>query len=165
MALAIECGVLCLLFTLAILPAQFKDPLKMIKSYPPAIIKRVESLPEYQATIKQREKVHILKKIFGLLFIAIVLALVAWFSGCKDFVSALIHVFILMFSVNIFDLIVLDWGVFCHSKKLRIKGTEDMDKEYRNKVFHLRGAAVGTALSAITALLSGGIVQLMQLFI
>ena len=26
-------------------------------------------------------------------------------------------------AVNIYDLIVLDWGVFCHSKKLRIPGT------------------------------------------
>ena len=64
MILFIECAVCCLLFTLAILPAQYKDPINMIMSYPPEIIKRVEELPQYKETIKRREKSHIGKKIF-----------------------------------------------------------------------------------------------------
>ena len=73
--------VFCLFFTLIILPAQYEDPINMIMSYPPGIRKRVEELPQYKGTIKQREKAHIGKKIFGLLF----------------------------FVVNIYDMIVLDW--------------------------------------------------------
>ena len=69
MILLIECIVACVLFTLIILPAQYKDPLKMIASYPPEIIKRVEELPQYKDTIKQRKKSHISKKIFGLVFL------------------------------------------------------------------------------------------------
>ncbi len=46
MILAIECVVVCILFTLMILPAQYKDPLCMIASYPPNVIKRVEQLPQ-----------------------------------------------------------------------------------------------------------------------
>ncbi|MBE5804455.1 MAG: hypothetical protein E7316_08085 [Clostridiales bacterium] len=68
--------------------------------------------------------------------------------------------FILLFAVNVFDLVVLDWGVFCHSKKLRISGTEDMDEAYRDRLFHLRGAALGTALNLVVALAAGGIVGL-----
>lgn len=33
---------------------------------------------------------------------------------------------------------VLDWGIFCHSKKLRIPGTEDMDKDYKDYLFHAK---------------------------
>ena len=40
--------------------------------------------------------------------------------------------FTLFFAVNLYDLVVLDWGIFCHSRKLRIPGTEDMEKEYKN---------------------------------
>ena len=53
MILFIECIVGCLLFTLIILPAQYKDPIKMIMSYPPKIRKRVEELPQYKDSIKK----------------------------------------------------------------------------------------------------------------
>lgn len=160
MILFIECAVCCLLFTLAILPAQYKDPINVIMSYPPKIIKRVEGLPQYKETIQQREKAHISKKIFGLIFFVIVLSVVAYFSGCRNFGTTFIHVFILFLVVNIYDLIVLDWGIFCHSKKLRIPGTEDMEEEYKDYMFHVRGAVVGIVLGLVVALLSGCVIHL-----
>lgn len=41
MILIAECIVLYIIFTLIILPAQYKDPMVMIMSYPPNVIKRV----------------------------------------------------------------------------------------------------------------------------
>lgn len=160
MVLFIECVVCCLIFTLAILPAQYKDPINMIMSYPPKIIKRVEQLPRYKDAIKKREKSHIFKKIVGLVLFIVVLAVVAYYSGCNTFRSAFSHVFILLFTVNLYDLFVLDWGVFCHSKRLRIPGTEDMEKEYRNPWFHLKGAVIGSVLGLVVAVLSGCLVLL-----
>ena len=64
---------------------------------------------------------------------------VAYFSGCRDFKSTFFHVLILFLVVNLFDLFVLDMGIFCHSKKLRIPGTEDMEKEYKDYSFHVKG--------------------------
>ena len=55
----IECVVCCLIFTLIILSAQYKNPLNMIMSYSPKIIQRVESLPQYKETIKHKEKAHV----------------------------------------------------------------------------------------------------------
>lgn len=160
MMLFIECVVCCLLFTLVILPAQYKDPINMIMSYPPKIRKRVEELPQYKGTIKQREKSHVSKKIFGMIFFVMVLSGVAYLSGCRSFSTTFIHVFLLFFAVNIYDLIVLDWGIFCHSKKLRIPGTEDMEKEYKDYVFHAKGACIGMALGLVVALLSGCMIHL-----
>ena len=71
MILLIECIVCCLIFTCVILPAQYKDPIVMIASYPPEVIRRVESLPQYKGTIKQREKSHVKKKMGGLLLFVI----------------------------------------------------------------------------------------------
>lgn len=62
MILPIECAALCIIFTLIILPAQYKDPISMIMSYPPNVIKRVEQLPQYEGCIKEREKKHMSKE-------------------------------------------------------------------------------------------------------
>ena len=159
MILFIQCIVCCLLFTLAILPAQYKEPVNMIMSYPPKIRQRVEELPQYRGTIKQRKKSHIDKKIFGLIFFVIVLSGSAYLSGCRSFNTTFIHVFIVFFVVNIYDLIILDWGIACHSKKLRVPGTEDMEKEYKDYMFHVRGACIGIVLGLIVALLSGCIIH------
>lgn len=160
MLLFLQCLAGCALLAVIILPAQYKDPLKMIASYPPEVIRRVEQLPQYRDTIKARKKAHLTKKMGGVAFFVLVFAAVAYLSGCGSFAEAFVHVFVIFFSVNLFDLLVLDWGVFCHSRKLRIPGTEDMDEVYRGRIFHVRGAAIGTALGLIVALLSGGIVQL-----
>ncbi len=155
MILFIECVILCIAFTLIILPAQYKNPIKMIMSYPPNVIKRVEELPQYKDVIKQEEKKHVGKKIFGVFFFAFVLAVVAYLSGCMNFGTTFMHVFILFVAVNLYDLIVLDWGVFCHSKKLRIPGTEDMDADYKDYLFHVKGALIGMLIGVIVSLLAG----------
>lgn len=160
MILAIECVILCILFTLIIMPAQYKDPMVMIMSYPPNVIKRVEQLPQYAGCIKEREKKHTSKKIFGVFFFAVVLAIVAYLSGCRGFADTFFHVFILFVAVNLYDMLVLDWGVFCHSQKLRIPGTEDMDEDYKDYLFHAKGAAKGIGIGVVIALLAAGIIVL-----
>jgi small-conductance mechanosensitive channel len=132
-------------------------------SYPKEIRERIENLPQYKDIIQAEEKRHLSIKLIAVLIFAIVLAVVAYYSGAKSFTSAYFHVFILFFVVNIYDMIVLDIGVFCHSKRTRIPGTEDMDKEYRNPWHHIRGAVKGTIIGTFVALLSGGIVYIISL--
>ena len=156
MLLPIECAIACIIFAVIILPTQYKDPVKYVMSYPPEIRKRVGSLPQYKNSIKRTEKGHILKKLIAVFIFIPLLAAVAYYSGAKSFKTAFIHVFILFLSVNLFDVIVLDIGVFCHSKKLRIAGTEDMDKEYKNYLFHVKGGIKGIVLGIVIALLSVG---------
>ena len=160
MILLVECVILCLLFTLIILPAQYKDPISMIMSYPPNVIKRVEQLPQYAGCVKEREKKHISKKIFGVFFFAALLAIVAYFFGCRGFADTFFHVFVLFVAVNLYDMLVLDWGVFCHSQKLRIPGTEDMDEDYKDYLFHAKGALKGIGIGVVVALLAAGIIVL-----
>ena len=63
-------------------------------------------------------------------------------------------------AVNLYDMLVLDWGVFCHSQKLRIPGTEDMDEDYRDYLFHAKGALKGIGIGVVVALLAAGIIVL-----
>lgn len=160
MILFVECAISCAVFTLIILPSLYKDPIKHIMSYPKEIRDRVENLPQYKDVIKVEEKRHLSVKLIAVLIFAIILAVVAYYSGAKNFKSAYIHVFILFFVVNIYDMIVLDIGLFCHSKRTRIPGTEDMDKEYKNPWHHIRGAVIGIVIGTIVALLSGAIVHI-----
>lgn len=160
MILFVECVISCAVFTLIILPSLYKDPIKHIMSYPKEIRDRVENLPQYKDVIKVEEKRHLSVKLIAVLIFAIILAVVAYYSGAKSFKSAYIHVFILFFVVNIYDMIVLDIGLFCHSKRTRIPGTEDMDKEYKNPWHHIRGAVIGIVIGTIVALLSGAIVHI-----
>ena len=69
MKLFIQCLICCLLFTLLILPAQYKDSIKMIMSYPPKIRQRVEELPQYKGAIKQKEKNTLQQKCLELCYL------------------------------------------------------------------------------------------------
>jgi hypothetical protein len=129
-------------------------------SYPPAIRKRVETLPEYQDTIRHDEKKQIFKKVLACFLLVAVLALVSYLSGAKTFLTAFTHTFILFSAVNLYDLIVLDIIVFCHSKWVIIKGTEDMMAEYKNPTHHIKGFVKGIGISVLVAGAAGGLVEL-----
>ena len=162
MLLAIECIVACIALTLIILPALYQNPVKQIMSYPPSIRERVESLPQYAGVIQKIERRHITIKICAVFLFAIVLGLTAYFSGAKTFSNAYIHVFMLFLAVNVYDVVVLDIGLFCHSKKVRIPGTEDMEQAYRDPWFHVIGGFKGLLIGAVTALLSACAVQILS---
>ncbi|MFI3283910.1 MAG: hypothetical protein R3Y57_02385 [Erysipelotrichaceae bacterium] len=154
MLLFVESMVACILFTVLIMPPLYKNPLNQIASYPPAIKERVKSLPQYKDLFEQEHQKHVLRKILAAIISVFSLALIAYFSNARSFSSAFYHTFMIFFVVNIYDLIVLDIIIFCHSKKSIIKGTEDMVDEYRKINHHVRGAVIGTILGTIMALSS-----------
>ncbi|GAA0180974.1 hypothetical protein SH2C18_35750 [Clostridium sediminicola] len=164
MVLFIESIVLCGLFTLMVLPPLYKNPLNCIMSYPTAIRQRVKSLPQYQSEIKKYETKHITAKLLFALVCIILMAAVAWFSGWRTSREAFINIFILFFIVNLYDLFILDIWLFCHNKKVIIPGTEDMLKEYKNPVHHIKGAVIGTLIGLIIATASSGIIGLFNSF-
>lgn len=88
MLIFIQCLILCAVFTLAILPAQYRDPLSQFASYPTAIRKRVYELPEYREYINKTERKNWKRKIAGSVLIAVVLALLAFYSGNRTFQTA-----------------------------------------------------------------------------
>lgn len=164
MILMAECIAACVIFTIVVLPAQYKNPMKYIMSYPPEIRQRAESLPQYENSIQNEEKEHKVRKICAVFICAAILAAVAYFSGAVNFGAAFVHVFCIFLAVNLYDMLVLDIGVFCHSKKLRIPGTEDMDKEYKNYLFHIKGACKGMAIGVVLSLLAAGMVSIAVYF-
>lgn len=173
MILFIQCMILCILFTILILPAQYRNPLTQFASYPTAIKKRVYELPQYNDYIATVERKNWKKKLFGALLISVLLAVLVYFSGKRTFEAAFIHVFLLffvfslydliVFVLNLYDLIVIDIIIFFHSKKLMIPGTEDMIEEYRNPRHHIIGALKGCAIGTAVAFISASLVLIIAL--
>lgn len=50
-----------------------------------------------------------------------------------------------------------------YSKKLRIAGTADMDKEYENYLFHVKGDIKGIMLGNVISLLSACIIYIVSI--
>jgi hypothetical protein len=161
MILFIECVIACGLFSAAILPPLYRNPLSQIASYPPAIRKRVSELPEYADTFQKAHKSGVIRKIAAVLVFVVLLAAVSYVFGANTFAKAFRHGFILFLAVNLFDLFVLDLGIFCHSKRVIIPGTEDMREEYKDPWHHVKGAAKGLIIGAAVSLLSAGLVALL----
>lgn len=162
MLLFIECIILCGLFTLMVLPPLYKNPLNCIMSYPTEIRQRVESLPRYQPVLASFKKKHIVNKLVFVVLCIIFMAVIAWLSDARTFSTAFIHIFILFFAVNLYDLFILDIWLFCHNERVVIPGTEDMVREYRNPMHHIKGAVIGTLIGLIIATASSGIIALVN---
>ena len=154
MILLVECIVFSILFSLMIFIPLYKNPINQIMSYPPEIRKKIENLSQYKDSIKVKEKRHISIKVISVFVIALVLCVVAYFSGAKTKLEIFRHVLTLFLFVNIYDLIVMDLIIFRNVKRFRIQGTEDMEKEYKNPKHHIKGAIIGTAIGIIVAGLS-----------
>jgi len=153
---------LCAVFTLLILPSQFKNPLSQIASYPSAIRKRVEGLPQYRGMYRSERKRNIVRKTVGSLIAVVLFACLSIVSGKTTFVSSFVHVFILFQVVNLYDLLIFDFVIFPHSKRLRIPGTEDMTDEYKDPVHHIKGAGKGVLIGTVIAVLSACVVEIIM---
>ncbi len=153
-----QSAILCAVFSAAIILVVGKDPVRGIMSFPKAIRTRMEGLPQYRDTIRQKERRHIGLKVAAVLLFVMAFVAIAWFSGNRSFLSAFLYVLGLFTVVNLWDLVVIDWGWACHSKRIRIPGTEDMDREYRDPWHHLRGFFKGCAIGLAVSLLAGGAV-------
>lgn len=163
MLFLIESIILCVLFSIIVLVPLAKNPVGQIMSYPIEIRQRVESLPQYKDSIKQQETRHIWIKIVGAFTFVLLLAVIAYLSGATTFKEAFLYVFFLFFVVNLYDLFILDIGIFMHCKKFWIPGTEDMVEEYLNPRHHFVGAGKGTIIGLLVAFLAATLIQIVHI--
>lgn len=71
--------------------------------------------------------------------------------------AGFINSYIIWLIIDWYDAFVLDCIWFCHSKKVRIPGTEDM-KEYKNYWFHIKQSLIGMILGILACILVGMLV-------
>ena len=143
MTLLIECLISCLLFTLIAGGMTYIKPISMINNYPKKIQEKVLELGLISKEEMSKSKKSIVKKIFALILLILIMAyVVKKYNGANTFINGFIYSYIIRLSVNFWDALIIDCLWFCHSKRVIIKGTENM-KEYKDYLFHLKGALIG----------------------
>ena len=157
MIILIEIIVFCILFTLMVL-VMSKDPIKTLYNYPPKIQERVKSMEEYKDKIPTQNNKIATKIIATIIIIIIASAVMRFVNGYTDFLTGFKYSYLLWTIVNWYDALIMDCLWFCHDKRFVIKGTEDMEKEYHNYWFHIKGAIIGQVIGLIACLIIGGIV-------
>ena len=162
MALFIECLVAIVLFTLIVVPMTAKDPISVISDYPPAIRKRCVELGLTKETEKRFEAKDLIRKGVAIIVLLLAATLVmVKVNHAETFLQGFGHTYIIWLSITWFDALVRDCGWFCHSKRGRIPGTEDM-KEYHDYLFHITQSCIGTLIGLPTCLIVGLLVMLLH---
>jgi len=149
--------------TAALLWMIVKDPRYMLQDYPPEIIAAVPPRTE-------EEKKGAL--LFGTPFLVVLFLfpLVAgWISKCTsdyNFLQIWLRIFFLMFSFNAFDLLIIDWFVFCTltPKFMVIPGSEG-HPAYKDYRFHFIAFLKGTFFSCLGSLFYAGLIEIFSLLI
>ena len=131
MVIIIESLIGILLFTILIVPLTLKNRLTSVGDYPPAIREKCMELGLIEKREQRFTKADILRK------------------GFRD-------AYLIWLTIDWYDALVLDCIWFCHSKKVRIPGTEDME-EYKDYRFHIKQSCIGMLLG-LPACLAVGVI-------
>ncbi len=165
MILAAECIAACVVFSLIIVGSVLKNRESWISDYAPEVQKRfLECHPDYVPKGRNSSSVaFVAAKIAVCLFFTALLSLMTWLAGARDFLTGTLYSYIVWFVVNLFDAIVLDALLFAKWKRIRLPGTEDMDKEYAsNWRKWLVDFVCGVFIGVPVALACGGVIALVQ---
>lgn len=163
MILIIECVVACVIFGIAIVGSVLHNKTAWLHEYAPAVQQRfIEKNPDYTPKEKTKQTVSlILAKLFVCLLFTALLTAMVYLAGARNFLTGAIYSYIIWSVVNIFDAIVLDIGVFAKWKKVRLPGTEDMDKEYASNAWKsIKDGFFGILIGLPVACLCGVIIAI-----
>lgn len=162
MILFFECLIGIILFALIVVPMGLKDPLGVISDYPPAIRKKCEELGLVEKSEKRFSAKDLLRKTLAIIVLVVVAVLVMIkINYAKSFWQGFLNTFIVWLAITWFDAIVLDCIWFCHSRRMRIPGTEDMN-EYQDYLFHIKQSCIGTLIGIPACAVVGLFVALLS---
>ena len=156
----VETAILGFVFTMLVYRMS-RNPIKELYNYPPKIQERVKSLEQYKDKIPTQKKKITVKLVASLIIIIVISLIMKYINGYNSFLDGFKYSFIIWSIINWYDAIVLDCIWFCHSKQFIIKGTEDMEEEYHNFWFHIKGSIIGEIIGLFVCLIVGLVVLLL----
>ena len=160
MIILIEGLVATALFTIITIPATLKNPLTALSDYPPEIVKRCVELGIVSEREKRFSTMDIIRKTVAVVVFIIVFALIIKkFNKANTFLEGFTISYILWLIIAWYDALIVDCLWFCHSKKVRIPGTEDM-KEYQDYGFHIKQSLIGSLIGLPACALIGLVVTI-----
>ncbi len=99
------------------------------------------------------------KAVAIIVLVALAVFVMLKVNHAETFLQGFGYSMVIWLAITWFDALVLDCIWFCHSKRMRIPGTEDM-KEYKDYLFHIKQSCIGTLIGLPACALIGLLVML-----
>ena len=133
-------------------------PWEMVHDYPKDIQEKT-TIPE--PTSKQKRSAKCFAVIASLIiFGAVFFFGFLRFSGAEEgFLTIFLYVFVMVFTWNVIDLLLMDWLIVCTITPswIILQGSEGC-KGYKDYGFHFKGFLIGCVYSLIMALIFSGVI-------
>ena len=133
-----ELLIMFLAFGFVVIGLLMISPLTFISDYPPEIQKTYYSTQNKEETKEKLNAIMLIKKIVALIVFMFVFAWMLHRAGAETFVQGLLLAYVYILALFAWDTFFLDWVLFANIKRIRLPGTENMDKEYHQKWFHVK---------------------------
>lgn len=148
----LECLAAIILFTCAIMVPLCRNPVWWIHDYPKDIQEKYFETHERISTQAFSASV-LMKKCAALVLVLAVFVVLALLVGANSFKTAFFASYGIWLLVDWYDYFFLDWVLFANVRRIRLPGTEHMDKAYHQKKYHFVWSIIGMLLGLIPCLL------------
>ncbi len=136
------------------------SPLTFISDYPPEIQAEYYRSQRKQVTKAKLTKFMIVKKLLAVIAFLFLFAWLLHLAGATAFWQGVGLTAVYIFCVFAFDTFFLDWVLFANIKRIRLPGTEHMEKEYHQKWFHVKVCLPVIPFAVLACFLSSGLMLL-----
>ena len=152
----IEIGIMLLIFSILVFGMLLINPLTFVSDYPPEIQAEYYRSQHKEAIKEKLTKLMILKKLIAVIAFLFLFAWMLHLAGAKTFWQGVGLTWIYMLCVFAWDTFFLDWVLFANIKRVRLPGTEHMEKEYHQKWFHVKVCLPVVPFAILASVLSSG---------
>ena len=150
----VELGIMCLVFFVLVIGLLLISPLTFISDYPPEIQEQYYKSQNKESVKEQMTLAMKIKKVVALIAFMFIFAWMLHIAGADSFVQGALLSYLYMFVLFAWDTFFLDWILFANIKRLRLPGTEHMEREYHQKWFHIKAC-----IPMIPVFMIGGILS------
>ena len=150
----VELLIMFFIFAFLVIGLLLINPLTFISDYPPEIQEAYYKTQNKEASKEKLNTIMLIKKGVALIAFMFLFAWMLHIAGAETFVQGLILAYIYALALFAWDTFFLDWVLFANIKKIRLPGTEHMDKEYHQKWFHIKVCFPMIPVFAILGVLS-----------
>lgn len=149
--------ILCVILSFLMAISMAIAPDMWVNDYPPDIREKFGAMTPKAVRLRRFIGIPFFAAILMLPFLAI-LRLAVLTEAQPSFLAAFATAVLVLFTFNLFDLLVIDWlvFVFMQPKRIVLPGTEGM-AGYRDYAFHFKGFLIGTVFCLVGALFTSGV--------
>lgn len=152
--IVIELAIMFLVFGFFVFGLLLITPLTFVSDYPPEIQDAYYRTQNKEAARQKLNAIMTVKKIVALIAYMFLFAWMLHIAGAETFAEGLLLAYAYILALFAWDTFFIDWVLFANVKRIRLPGTENMDKEYHQKWFHVKACLPMVPVFAVMGVLS-----------